>query len=72
MSDAPGTPAELEQRVAELEERFGELYADSAKSSDLDVVWIIVSAVLVFFMQVGFAMVSDRNSLSIPPALSVD
>lgn len=61
MSDAPGSPAELERRVAELEDRLGELYADSAMASDLDVVWIIVSAVLVFFMQVGFAMVSDWN-----------
>ncbi len=32
--------------------------ADAAKASDLDVVWVILSAVLVFFMQVGFAMVS--------------
>lgn len=61
MTDAPSSssPGELERRVAELEERFGDLYADSALASDLDVVWIIVSAVLVFFMQVGFAMVSE-------------
>ena len=58
MSDAPDSRGELEQRVAQLEERFGELDPDSAMASDLDVVWIIVSAVLVFFMQVGFAMVS--------------
>lgn len=64
MSDVPGSPGELERRVAELEERIGELYAGSAMASDLDVVWITVSAVLVFFMQVGFAMVSDRNCRS--------
>lgn len=60
MSDPSASPADIERRVAELEERIGELYADSAMASDLDVVWIIISAVLVFFMQVGFAMVSGR------------
>eukprot|EP00752_Nemacystus_decipiens_P007497 g6698.t1 len=69
-NSSPGSPADLEQRVAELEDRLAELSADSAMASDLDVVWIIVSAVLVFFMQVGFAMlevgsVSPKNTKAV-------
>lgn len=44
---------DLEARVAELEARIEEL----AQTTDLDIVWMIISAILVFFMQVGFAMV---------------
>lgn len=50
--------AELAERLAELEARLSELSLTAATGGDLDVIWIIVSAVLVFFMQVGFAMVS--------------
>lgn len=50
---------ELEARLVELEARMSELSDTAAMSLDLDIVWIIVSAVLVFFMQVGFAMVSN-------------
>lgn len=47
--------ADMESRVAELEEKLAEL---SGSATDLNVVWIVISSVLVFFMQVGFAMVS--------------
>lgn len=50
--------AELAERLDELEARLSELSLTAATEGDLDVVWIIASAVLVFFMQVGFAMVS--------------
>lgn len=50
--------AELATRLDELEARLRELSLTAAAADDLDVVWIIISAVLVFFMQVGFAMVS--------------
>ena len=56
MPSSFSSDADIERRVAELEARM----AESATASDLDVVWIILSAVLVFFMQVGFAMVSVR------------
>lgn len=56
MSDSDGSDSavDLELRVAQLEAMLG----DTVMATDLDAVWIIVSAVLVFFMQVGFAMVS--------------
>lgn len=56
MSDdgGPDSAVELESRIAELEARLD----GTVIASDLDTVWIIMSAVLVFFMQVGFAMVS--------------
>ena len=49
---------DMESRVAELEEKLVALSAPGTTATDLNVVWIIISAVLVFFMQVGFAMVS--------------
>lgn len=58
MSESDGgsdSAVELERRIAELEERLGDT---AVVASDLDAVWVIMSAVLVFFMQVGFAMVS--------------
>ncbi|CAM9837624.1 unnamed protein product, partial [Ectocarpus fasciculatus] len=70
-SDTSSAAADdLARRVAELEDRLGQLYDESALASDLDVVWIIVSAVLVFFMQVGFAMlevgsVSSKNTKAV-------
>lgn len=56
---------DLETRVAELEARIEELSNTAAQASDLDIVWIIISAILVFFMQVGFAMVSKRRTENI-------
>lgn len=44
--------------MEELERLVATIASTAADSSDLDIVWVIVSAVLVFFMQVGFAMVS--------------
>lgn len=49
---------DMESRVAELEAKLKELSTTAALATDINVVWIIISAVLVFFMQVGFAMVS--------------
>lgn len=46
---------DMESRVAELEAK---LEALSGTATDLNVVWVVISSVLVFFMQVGFAMVS--------------
>lgn len=46
---------DMENRVAELEAK---LEALSSTATDLNVVWVVISSVLVFFMQVGFAMVS--------------
>ena len=55
---------ELTRRVVSLEERIGGLNQTSVSptevevlATDLDIVWIIISAIMVFFMQVGFAMV---------------
>lgn len=50
---------DLQDRLAELEARVNDLTLNMALASDLDTIWIIISAVLVFFMQVGFAMVRD-------------
>ncbi|CAM9357568.1 unnamed protein product [Pylaiella littoralis] len=68
MSDdgGPDSAVELESRIAELEARLD----GTVIASDLDTVWIIMSAVLVFFMQVGFAMlevgsVSPRNTKAV-------
>lgn len=47
----------IEARLADLEAKYQELSSKAAMASDVDVIWLIVSAVLVFFMQVGFAMV---------------
>lgn len=46
-------------RLRHLEDQLAQLSKNTAMTTDLDVVWIVVSAMLVFFMQVGFAMVSD-------------
>lgn len=48
---------ELEARIEELEFIVANLSA-APSSNDLDIIWVIISATLVFFMQVGFAMVS--------------
>lgn len=62
----------MESRVAELEDRMRDLAATAA---DLDIIWIIISAVLVFFMQVGFAMVSATELVAdagnVPRCMSV-
>lgn len=57
MSDSSNEDA-LMARLQDLEDRLDWLSREAVVATDLDVVWIIVSAVLVFFMQVGFAMVS--------------
>lgn len=49
---------ELLDRVEDLENQIARLSTVVAMRTDIDGVWIIISAVLVFFMQVGFAMVS--------------
>lgn len=50
---------DMESRVAQLEAKLEALSTTSSTlATDINVVWIIISAVLVFFMQVGFAMVS--------------
>lgn len=59
MSDSDSTRVELERRISELEQRLD----DTVVASDLDAMWVIISAVLVFFMQVGFAMVSSRINI---------
>lgn len=47
----------LSDRVKKLEEMLDELSGTAVNAVDLDIMWIIISSILVFFMQVGFAMV---------------
>lgn len=52
---------DLADRVEKLERMVESLSDSTSLSDDLDIIWIIVSSVLVFFMQVGFAMVSTMR-----------
>lgn len=51
----------VNDRMDDLESRIYQLSTEAAMRTDLDGVWIIISAVIVFFMQVGFAMVSFES-----------
>ncbi|CAM9187200.1 unnamed protein product, partial [Discosporangium mesarthrocarpum] len=61
---------DLEARVAALEGALNVFPATYADAADVDVAWVLLSAILVFFMQVGFAMlevgsVSPKNTKAV-------
>ncbi|CAM9729791.1 unnamed protein product [Phaeothamnion confervicola] len=63
--------------VVDLQAQIDALQANSAASIDVDAMWLMLTGVLVFFMQVGFAMlevgsVAPKNTKSILIKNTVD